>query len=234
MNGLTAAKGLRRSVEQAGGTMRISVTALGDAFGRGKLTARAKTGIEQVLLRAGVAVEPSLPLVQPGDWVTLRLATAADEPPDPPRDLGFARLPTTIAAALTFALLALPVAAFLLPADDPAPEPAITRAAATIAAPAPAPAPRPSPIRLARAALADGEYYEAVRLAASVDRSLARPMRTRAAAALMFDAQLALARGDDAEALHLARRAARYGRAEGMRKLVERAKARLARRSRSG
>ena len=81
VNGLTAAKGLRRSVEGAGGVMRISVPALGDAFGRGKLTSRARTGIEQVLSKAGLEVVPSLN--DPGNdgWVTLRIAQPSSGPP---------------------------------------------------------------------------------------------------------------------------------------------------------
>jgi len=72
-----AARGLRQSVERAGGSMVISVSALGDAFGRGKVTPRSRAGIEMALASAGVAVVPRLTSPEAADWVTLQLAELA-------------------------------------------------------------------------------------------------------------------------------------------------------------
>ncbi len=75
-----SARGLRASVERAGGDLRISQTALADAFGRGRLNPRARTGIDRALAAAGVAAEPPLADAPAGAWLTLRLA----DPPTPP------------------------------------------------------------------------------------------------------------------------------------------------------
>jgi hypothetical protein len=219
MNGLTAAKGLRRSVEQAGGTMRISVAALGDAFGRGRLTVRARAGIEHALARAGLAVTPGLN--EPGDgWVTLRLAT----PVAPPAGASGPRVPASLAAAAAFLLPFLLAAAIVLPNDEPAPAP--EPAARTVD-------PRTQLLDRANTALLAGDYRQAIALTGRADPARVPRLRAQVVAALTHQADVAL--GDRAypRAIRLARRAARFGRAPGAAEIVRKAQAAVERRRRS-
>jgi hypothetical protein len=218
MNGLTAAKALRRSVEQAGGTMRISVPALGDAFGRGRMTARARAGIEHVLARAGLAVTPGLN--EPGDgWVTLR-ATA----PVVPADAAVRpRVPASLAAAAAFLLPFLLAAALVLPNDEPSPQP--ERAARTVD-------PRAQLLDRANTALLAGDYREAIALTGRADPARVPRLRAQLVAALTHQAELALYDRAYPRAIRLARRAARFGSAPGAGELVRDAQAAVARQRR--
>jgi len=117
-----AARGLRQSVERAGGSMVISVSALGDAFGRGKVTPRSRAGIEMALASAGVAVVPRLTSPEAADWVTLQLAELAAPQP---------------AAAYASPAAPVPPAAYASPAAAAAPH-APAPAAAAPHGPAPA------------------------------------------------------------------------------------------------
>jgi hypothetical protein len=229
VNGLTAAKGLRRSVEGAGGVMRISVPALGDAFGRGKLTVRARTGIEQVLSRAGVEVVPSLN--DPGNdgWVTLRTAQPSQSPPSaagsvaprlmevrPQRHLKPAPF---LAAALAFLVPVLLVIALASPdANRPGRAAADTQTAAT---------PPTSLSEQANAALLAGDYTRAVRLTREATPTRVPALRRRIAASLTTQARTAQRNRAYVRAIKLARRAARFGEAPGASAIVRQSRAGL-------
>ena len=79
LRGRTAAEELRRAVQAAGGSMRISTPALGDAVGR-----RARTRIQRRLGRAGLQAVPAPAEKDDTGWVTLALA----EPPARPEPRG--------------------------------------------------------------------------------------------------------------------------------------------------
>lgn len=228
MNGLAAAKGLRRSVDAAGGTMRISVTALGDAFGRGRLTPRARTGIELVLRRAGLEVVP--PLGEPdGDgWVTLQ-PLPADAPPPPPfrltmpsgAPLGVSPLQRRrlkqLGGALAIIVPLLAVLAIALPDSGPAP-----RRADAETTPKP-----PTLAEQARTALRTGDYTLAVRLTKRDDPSAVPALRATIAEELVEKARAAQRERAYVKAIQLARRAARYGRAPGAAEIITASRAGL-------
>jgi hypothetical protein len=235
VNGLTAAKGLRRSVEDAGGVMRISVPALGDAFGRGKMTGRARAGIEHVLRRAGVEVRPGLTDPANDGWVTLQLAGTDAAPPPPPPLAGPApatpsapRRPRRrlqpapfLAAALAFLVPALLVLTFALP--DGGPRPGRATAETTTSASTP-------PDRLlqrADKALLAGDYTAAVRFTRQADPTRVPALRQRIATALTTQARTAQRKRAYVRAIKLARRAARYGRAPGATQIVRQSRAGL-------
>jgi hypothetical protein len=239
VNGLTAAKGLRRSVEGAGGSMRISVPALGDAFGRGKMTTRAKTGIEQVLGKAGVHVSPGLNDPANQGWVTLRLAEAAPAVAAPHAGVGPQadiaphaaaphvamgsaprRTAPVLAAALAFLVPVLLVIALASPeANRPGRADAGTT---TTAASAPA-----TLLERADDALLAGDYTGAVRLTREADATRVPALRQRIAAALTTQARTAQRGRAYVRAIKLARRAARYGRAPGAATIVVQSRAGL-------
>ncbi len=160
MSGFAAARGLHRSVDEAGGTMRISVTALGDVFGRGRLTPRAMAGIEHALARAGVDVVPGL-ATSPDGWVTLRaMAPASEMPPtvmgavaDEVRALPRPRIPASLAAAMAFLVPVLLAGAFHLPAEGGATPP---RTVAEVRDP------QTTLLDRANTALLAGDYVEAL------------------------------------------------------------------------
>jgi hypothetical protein len=217
-NGLTAAKGLARSVESAGGLMRISVPALGDAFGRGKLTTRAKTGIEQVLAKAGVTVEPSLTDPANDGWVTLRIAKDAPAPIVPPE------VEPHASAAQRPARLIVGVLAFLVPgllvlalASPDANRPGRAAAETTT----------PTVQEQADDALLAGDYTKAVRLTRQADPAKVPALRRRIAAALVTQARSAQRRKAYVKAIKLSRRAARYGRAPGASQIIRQSRAGL-------
>lgn len=216
MSATTAARGLRGSVERAGGAMRISVPALGDAFGRGKMTARARTAIEQVLDRQGLEVTPSL--VEAGEgWVTLRLA--ADRVVPAPR---VATTPAEVAAAAARRMRESQLVAALrprIPASLRVPAavattgfliPGLLVAAFALATQPDAPEPRP--VTPAEQALRNGDFRAAVR--ATPAREVAA-MRARIARRLVAEGRVALRDGAYVRAIQRARRAARYGEAPG-------------------
>jgi hypothetical protein len=232
VNGLTAAKGLRRSVEDAGGVMRISVPSLGDAFGRGKMTARAKTGIEQVLAKAGVEVVPSLSDPANDGWVTLRIAQEAPGRPAPsaPRGSEGPRLVQVgaprrlkpapfLAAALAFLVPVLLVIALASPdANRPGRATAETQTAQS----------RPDTLlERANTALLAGDYTAAVRFTREADPSRVPALRQRIAASLTTQARAAQRRRAYVRAIKLARRAARYARAPGASAIVRQSRAGL-------
>lgn len=229
VNGLTAAKGLARSIESAGGIMRISVPALGDAFGRGKMTARAKTGIEQVLAKSGVVVEPGLNDPANDGWVTLRLesmvphALSAPSPSQPaplqiPETTGVitARRPATfILGALGLLVAVMLVVAFASPdANRPG------RAAADQPQQA-------TPLERADDALLAGDYRLAVRLTQQADAGRVPALRAKIAGALVQQARAAQRQGAYVKAIQLSRRAARYGRAPGASQIIRQSRAGL-------
>ena len=230
VNGLTAAKGLRRSVEGAGGIMRISVPALGDAFGRGKLTTRARTGIEKVLAKAGVEVVPGLNDPANDGWVTLRIAKEAPSPPAsrgpagpslvevrPQRHL---RPAPFLAAALAFLVPVLLVIALASPdANRPGRATAETQRTA--------PSAPDSLLDRANTALLAGDYTAAVRYTHQADPARVPALRQRIAAALTTQAKAAQRRRAYVRAIKLARRAARYGRAPGASAIVRQSRAGL-------
>jgi hypothetical protein len=235
VNGLTAAKGLRRSIEDAGGVMRISVPALGDAFGRGKLTTRARTGIEQVLARAGVEVAPGLNDPSGDGWVTLRIAQEAPgggplPAPSAPRGASGPRLvevgprrqlrPAPFLAALAFLVPVLLVIALASPdANRPG------RAAAETEQTTPS---RPDTLLdKANSALLAGDYTAAVRFTRQADPTRVPALRQRIAAALTTQARAAQRRRAYVRAIKLSRRAARYGRAPGASAIVRQSRAGL-------
>ena len=230
MNGLTAAKGLRRSLEGGAGVMRISVPALGDAFGRGRLTTRAKTGIEQVLAKAGVEVVPSLNDPANDGWVTLRIAEPAPAPQLPAGPAGprlvevrpQRRLKPApfLAAALAFLVPVLLVIALASP-DSGRPG----RAAAETQQAEPS-----TPETLldrANTALLAGDYRRAVGLTREADPSRVPALRQRIAASLTTQAKTAQRHRAYVRAIKLARRAARYGRAPGAGVIVRQSRAGL-------
>lgn len=228
VNGLTAARGLRRSVEGAGGVMRISVPALGDAFGRGKLTTRARTGIEHVLSRAGVEVVPSLN--DPGNdgWVTLRIVQPASGPPPAAGPAGPKLLevrpqrhlkPAPLLAALAFLVPVLLVIALASPdANRPGRAAAGTQTAAT---------PPTSLSEQANAALLAGDYTRAVRLTREAAPTRVPALRRRIAASLTNQARTAQRNRAYVRAIKLARRAARFGAAPGASAIVRQSRAGL-------
>jgi hypothetical protein len=219
VNGLTAAKGLRRSVENAGGLMRISVPALGDAFGRGKLTRRARTGIEQVLARAGLEVTPGLNDPANDGWVTLRVV--ADAPP-PAASHGPARgTVAVVAAALAFLVPVLLVLALASP-DANRPGRANAETATTTAQ-----TDTRTPRQRADDALLAGEYTEAVRWMRRADPAQVPALRRRIAGALITQARAAQRKRAYVRAIKLARRAARYGPAPSAGQIVRQSRAGL-------
>jgi hypothetical protein len=254
VNGLTAAKGLRRSVEGAGGSMRISVPSLGDAFGRGKMTTRAKTGIEHVLDKAGVQVTPGLNDPQNDGWVTLRLAEAlaaqAASPAVPARPGATAvrslqpapvpeqavRPEEPVAAAAggspprrTAPFLAAALA-FLVPVllVIALASPEANRPGRADAGTSTTSAPQQSTL-LQRAddALLATDYTTAVRLTRQADAARVPALRRRIAAALTAQARAAQRERAYVRAIKLARRAARYGRAPGATTIVRQSRAGL-------
>jgi hypothetical protein len=224
VNGHVAAQGLRRSVEQAGGTLHISVNALGDAFGRGRLTPRARAVIGRALAQAGLETHPSLTTVGPGDWVVLRLAPRPFELPASNGAEARSRrarggLRSLIPAPrVTVSLLAagglLVGTALAVPETDGEgrPEPA-----AAAAEPADL---NPSALEESHRALLEGDYRAAVKLAERGDPKLVAATRRQVVASLMLDARVAQLEGRHAEVIRLARRAARFGHAPGARRLV--------------
>lgn len=233
MNGLTAAKGLRRSLEQSGtGVMRISVGALGDVFGRGKMTGRARTGIEQVLTRAGVVVEPSLADPAGDGWVTLRLADGAAPSGPAAAPIAPAATPTAgrrhlqpapfLAAALAFLVPALLVLAFSLPDSGTRPGRAAADQTPTVASASP-----DTLLQRADKALLAGDYRMAVRYTQEADPTRVPALRPRIATALTTQARTAQRRRAYVRAIKLARRAARYGRAPGATAIVRQSRAGL-------
>ena len=228
MNGLSAAKGLARSVEDAGGVMRISVTALGDAFGRGKMTTRARTGIEQVLARSGIEVVPGLNDPANDGWVTLRKIQGSV--PSPAAGTSGPRLvemrpqrhlrPAPFLAALAFLVPVLLVIALASPeANRPG------RATAETAQTAPS-APD-SLLDRANTALLAGDYTAAVRFTRRADPDRVPALRRRIAASLVTQAQTAQRRRAYVRAIQLSRRAARYGRAPGASAIIRQSRAGL-------
>ena len=210
--------------------MRISVLALGDAFGRGKLTTRARTGIEQVLAKAGVEVSPSLADPANDGWVTLRIAQPSSGPPPaaspagprlvevrPQRHLKPAPF---LAAALAFLVPVLLVLALASPdANRPG------RAAADTQQTAPsAPA---SLLERADTALLAGDYPEAVRLTREADPARVPALRRKIAASLTNQARTAQRNRAYVRAIKLARRAARFGKAPGASAIVRQSRAGL-------
>jgi hypothetical protein len=230
VNGLTAAKGLRRSVDQAGGIMRISVGALGDAFGRGRLTPRALAGIEQVLRRAGIEAVP--PLTQPGDgWVTLRVAAEAPTAPPPRggsgptvfhavaeevRALPRPHVPASLAAALAL-LVPVAVAGAVVGSDGDAPQ----RAAAVRADP------RTQLLDRADGALLAGDYKQAIELTEQAEPLRVPRLRAQVAGSLLHQARTAQRGRAYVRAIRLSRRAARFGRAPGAAQIVRQSRAGL-------
>lgn len=215
MNGLAAAKGLARSVEQAGGTMRISLNALGDAFGRGKLTVRARKGIQQVLEKAGLDVTPDLWTAEPDDWVTLSIAQPRN-PAAPVRDLmPPRRVPPSLAAAVAFILPVLLASFFVIPSIGAERATQVTTK------------PSSTPAEQAQVAVRAGEYRTAVRLVRSADPEQLPALRAQIARALTTEARMAQGRKAYVRAIKLARRAARYGQAPGASQIVRQSRAGL-------
>ena len=207
MHGLTAARGLRRCVDDAGGVMRISVGALGDTFGRGRLTVRARAGMEQVLRRAGLQVHPSLVDPGPDGWVTLRAVPPLDPPPAS-AGLFMASLPPRLAAATG---LLLPVFLVVAVAFADGPKPTPSNAAAPAA---------PSLVEQADAAMLAADYKRALDLTSRAAPSRVPAVRRTIVSALMSRARSAQRGGSYAQAIRLARRATRFGSAPGAARLV--------------
>jgi hypothetical protein len=235
VNGLTAARALRRSLEEGTGVLRISVAALGDVFGRGRVTGRTRAGIEDVLRRAGLEVEP--PLTDPAtDWVTLRVAAPATEDaahapaavrPDAPQGRRpRLLLPVSLAAALAFVFPLLLAGAIVLPDDGPdaAPPRTVAEPAAAVVDP------RQALLDRADTALLAGDYWQAIGLTRQADPSRVAGVRETVVTALLTQARTARRNGRHADAIRLVRRAARFGRAPGARRLVERSQRVLERR----
>ena len=236
MNGLTAAKGLRRSVDQAGGAMRISVGALGDAFGRGRMTARAKQGIEQVLRRAGIEVVP--PLTADGDgWVTLRVAAPApaQQPPVTPpyagpvassvlravaeevRAVPRPHIPASLAAALAL-LIPVAVAGAVVGSEGDPSDPAPARTATH---------PRASLLDRAETAFLAADYKQAVKLTVAADPQRVPALREQIVGSLLNQARTAQRGRAYVRAIRLSRRAARFGSAPGAARIVRQSRAGL-------
>ena len=216
--------------------MRISVGALGDAFGRGRMTARARQGIEQVLRRAGVEVVP--PLTAEGDgWVTLRVAAQAPAPPpavrppfagpagpsplravaDEVRAQPRPHIPASLAAALAL-LVPVAVAGAVVGSEaDPQPRPAATRAAD----------PRASLLDRAETAYLAGDYQQAVRLTVAADPRRGPALREQIVGSLLNQARTAQRGRAYVRAIRLSRRAARYGSAPGAARIVRQSRAGL-------
>lgn len=188
--------------------MRISVNALGDAFGRGRLTLRARKGIQQVLERAGLDVSPDLWTAADGDWITLTIAQPRD-PAAEVRDLMPPRqVPPSFAAAVAFILPVLLAGMFVIPSIG------AERAAHVT------PKPVASPTEQAQVAVRAGEYRTAVRLVTAADPAALPALRTRISEKLVADARTAQREGAYVRAIKLARRAARYGSAPGASQVV--------------
>ena len=230
MNGLTAAKGLARSVEDAGGVMRISVPSLGDAFGRGKMTARARTGIEQVLAKSGIEVVPGLNDPANDGWVTLRQVQGPAPSASPSAGATGPRLvelhpqrrfsPAPLAAALAFLVPVLLVIALASP-DANRPGRATAETSKT------APSAPDSLLDRANTALLAGDYTAAVRFTREADPSKVPALRQRISSALVTQAKAAQGRRAYVRAIKLARRAARFGRAPGASAIVRQSRAGL-------
>lgn len=188
--------------------MRISLAALGDAFGRGKLTVRARKGIQQVLERAGLDVSPDLWTAADGDWITLTLAQPRD-PAAPVRDLMPPRtVPPSLAAAVAFILPVLLAGFFVIPSIG------AERAAQVTVKPV------STPVERAHVAIRAGEYRTAVRLTAAADARQVPAVRAAISRKLLADARAAQRTGAYVRAIKLARRAARYGPAPAARQIV--------------
>lgn len=210
--------------------MRISVLALGDAFGRGKLTTRARTGIEQVLAKAGLEVAPSLNDPANDGWVTLRIAQPSSGPP-PAADPAGPRLVEVrpqrhlkpapfLAAALAFLVPVLLVLALASPdANRPGRATAETQQTS--------PASPPPLLEQADTALLAGDYTEAVRLTREADPSRVPALRRKIAASLTNQARTAQRNRAYVRAIKLARRAARFGKAPGASAIVRQSRAGL-------
>ena len=194
--------------------MRISVTALGDTFGRGRLTERARRGIDQVLRRAGLQVHPSL--VEPGGdgWVTLRAVPPLDPPPAA-AGLFMPSLPPRLAAATG---LLLPLLLVVAVAFADGPRPAASRAA---------PPPAPSALDRAEAAMLAADYKGALALTEQAAPARVPALRRTIVSALMSRARSSQRAGAYAQAIRLARRAARFGSAPGAARLVVQSRAGL-------
>jgi hypothetical protein len=214
VNGLTAARGLRRSLDDAGGVMRISVPALGDAFGRGRMTARARAGIEGVLQRAGVEVRPSLTAGDGDGWVTLRIVPGSVPPPEvAAAGLLMPSLPPRLAAATAvFMPLLVAVAIALGGGSQPAESTAATRVA---------------PLERAQTALLRADYKTAIALTEQAAPARVPQVRATVVSALLARARSAQRQGQYAKAIRLARRASRFGRAPGAAQIVVQASAGL-------
>ncbi len=207
--------------------MRISVAALGDVFGRGRLTPRAKAGIEHALNRAGVAVVPSL-LASPDGWVTLRAVTPVSAMPptvlgavaDEVRALPRPRVPASLAAAMAFLVPVLLAGAFHLPAEGGATPPATTPVADTR---------DPKTLLLDRAntALLAGDYVEALKLSGRADPARVPKLEAQIIESLLTQAHTAQRGRAYVRAIKLARRAARFGRAPGAGTIVRQSRAGL-------
>ena len=209
--------------------MRISVPALGDAFGRGKLTSRARTGIEQVLAKAGVEVVPSLNDPANDGWVTLRVVQPSSVPPPAAGPVGprlvevrpqrHLKPAPFLAASLAFLVPVLLVIALASPdANRPGRAAADTQTALTPAA---------SLSEQANAALLAGNYTEAVRLTRQATPTKVPALRRRIAASLTNQARTAQRNRAYVRAIKLARRAARFGKAPGASLIVRQSRAGL-------
>ena len=210
--------------------MRISVPALGDAFGRGKLTTRARAGIEQVLAKAGVEVVPSLNDPANDGWVTLRIREDAPGPPPAAGPVGprllevrpqrHLRPAPFLAACLAFLVPVLLVIALASPdANRPGRATAETQQTA--------PSAPDSLLDRANSALLAGDYTAAVRFTRHADPSRVPPLRQRIAASLTTQARTAQRNRAYVRAIKLARRAARYGRAPGAGAIIRQSRAGL-------
>jgi hypothetical protein len=195
--------------------MRISVAALGDAFGRGRLSSRALAGIERGLERAGVAATPTLLGTGGEGWVTLRLAADAEAAPIPSAGLLMPSLPPRLAAATGVLMPLLLVVAVAL-ADGPRPTASTAAPVARQAAPA-----------TPDAALRAGDYRRAIALAEATDPARIAEVRGRAISTLTAQAMAAQREGAYVRAIRLARRAARFGSAPGTRRIVVQSRAGL-------
>jgi hypothetical protein len=209
--------------------MRISVGALGDAFGRGRMTPRARTGIETVLRRAGLEVDP--PLTAAGDgWVTLQVASTPAPPPplggggptvfhavaDELRAIPRPHIPASLAAALALLVPVTVAGAVVGAEDDPAPRPAAVRAD-----------PRAQLLDDANTAYLAGDYKRAVKLTTSADPARVPLLRAQVVSSLLHQARTAQRGRAYVRAIRLSRRAARFGRAPGAGQIVRQSRAGL-------
>jgi hypothetical protein len=210
------------------------------------MTTRAKTGIEGVLAKAGVEVQPGLNDPANDGWVTLRLAgaatpafpqlpapaaapqdhavVAAAAPAAKPRRSLHLRPAPFLAAALAFLVPVLLVIAFASPeANRPgragAAEPASTTTAVST--------PQLTPLQEADTALLAGDYATAVQLTRRADPAKVPALRARIAASLVSQAATAQRGRAYVRAIQLSRRAARYGRAPGASRIVAQSRAGL-------